>query len=101
MDKSTTTLNKLTLEFEAHNTAERKSEETVIWYDHSLELLGDYLEEEGLSTTLGDLTVEVVRTYVLHLHKRHKYPAHPFVSEQDAPLSKITVNNHVRALKAF
>jgi integrase/recombinase XerC/integrase/recombinase XerD len=42
-----------------------------------------------------------VLTYILHLQKRPKFEGHPYTPTQDVGLSPASVENHVRALRAF
>ncbi|MFQ6028336.1 MAG: tyrosine-type recombinase/integrase [Dehalococcoidia bacterium] len=101
MDKSNTPLEKLTLQYEAFNRTEGKSEKTVSWYNHVLWRLSDYLKENGYSTELKDLNLELIRTYILHLQKRQRYDRHPYIPQQEGGLSPVTIENYVRSLRAF
>ena len=44
----------------------RDLEKAREWYSRVLRYFGDYLEEQGHSTNLGDLDLEVVRGFVLY-----------------------------------
>ena len=101
MDKGNTPLAKLTLQYEAFNRTEGKSENTVSWYNHVLWRLNDYLQENGYSTELKHLDLELIRTYILHLQKRQRYDRHPFIPQQEEGLSPVSIQNYVRALRAF
>ncbi len=85
-------LSKLAQHFEIHNRAEGKSERTVGWYNEVLGLFQDWLEGEGLPATLDRVREEEVRAFVLHLQGRKGLWG---------PASSHTLNNRVRALRAF
>lgn len=101
IDKSGIPLEKLILHYEAFNRTEGKSEKTVSWYNQVLYRLSDYLRNQGESSLLEDLDLELIRTYIPHLQTRKRFANHPNVPEQDVGLSPVTVENYVRALRAF
>ena len=78
--------------FEVHNRSDGKSDRTVEWYNGVLELLMAWLRAEGMSTCIDDLGEDEVRFFILHLQGR------PGLWGQ---ASSHTVNNRVRALRAF
>ena len=67
LEKSNTHVDKLVRHFEACNRSEGKLARTVEWYSRVLRLFQRYLEEQGHSTDLGALTLELVRDFVLYL----------------------------------
>ena len=85
-------LDKLVQRFEVHNKSDGKSERTVEWYNEVLGLFLDWFKAEGMSTFLDDVGEDEVRLFVLHLQTRNGLWG-------DA--SSHTVNNRVRALRAF
>ena len=101
LEKDNIPLEKLARHFEAYNCSEGKSPRTVEWYSRVLRYFMRYLEDQGHSTNLGDLTLEVAREFVLHLQTRRKWDGHPFVSSPDGKLAAISVQNYVRGLRAF
>ena len=101
MYKGDTSLDQLALQYEAFNRSEAKSEKTIEWYNHSLHLLNEFLKQSGSSTLLRDLDLELIRTYILHLQKRRRFEGHPYTPTQAEGLSRATVENHVRAIRAF
>lgn len=101
LEKRNFPLEKLIRHFEAHNRSEGKSPRTVEWYSRVLSQFLKYLEEQGHSTYLGDLTVGVAREFVLHLQTRVKWGSHPFIPSSDGKLSAMSVQNYVRGLRAF
>ena len=85
-------LSTLILQFEVHNRSEGKSPATVAWYNEALEFLLRWLQEEGMSTLLEDLGEGEVRQFVLYFQTR---------KGNRGLVSSNTVNNRVRALRAF
>ena len=101
MDKGSTSLDKLMLEYEAFNRTEGKTAKTIQWYTLILHLLNENLTQQRYSNLLKDLDLELIRTYILYLQKRPRFEGHPFVPTQDTRLSPASVENHVRAIRAF
>jgi len=101
LEKLNTPLEKLVRHFEACNRSEGKSARTVEWYSRVLRLFQRYLEEQGHSTDLGALTLDLVRDFVLYLQTRRKWDNHPFIPSPGGNLAAISVNNYVRGLRAF
>jgi site-specific recombinase XerD len=101
LEKSRTPLDKLVRHFEAYNRSEGKSARTVEWYTRVLRFYQRYLEEQGHSTELGALTLDVVREFVLYLQTRRKWDGHPYIPSPGGNLAAISVNNYIRGLRAF
>ena len=101
MDKGNVSLDKLMLQYEAFKRTEAKTPKTIEWYNQSLHLLNEFLKQNGYSNLLKDLSLELVRTYILYLQKRQRFVDHPYVPTQEEKLSPATVENHVRAIRAF
>jgi site-specific recombinase XerD len=101
MDKGNISLDKLILQLEVFKRTEGKTDKTIEWYNHALNLFNGFLKQNGYSNLLQDLDIDVVRTYILHLQTRPKYDGHPNTPAQDIGVSARTVDNHVRVLKAF
>ena len=85
-------LDKLVERFEVHNRSDGKSPRTVQWYNEALDLFLGWMRGEGLSTCLDDLGEDEVRSFILHLQERKGW---------QGQTSSHTVNNRVRALRAF
>ncbi len=85
-------LEALTRQFEIHNRSEGKSVRTVEWYNQALTLFLQWLQSEGIPSTLDRLGEDQVRAFILHLQGR---------SGVRGAQSSHTVNNRVRALRAF
>ena len=79
--------------FEVHNRTEGKSLRTVGWYNEVLQLFLDWLTNNGLSTGLDRIGEPEVRSFVLHLQETP--------GRKGKRLSSHSVNNRVRALRAF
>ena len=78
--------------YEVHNRSEGKSARTVEWYGQVLELFQKWMVSEGKSTFLEDIGENEVREFTLHLQGRRGLWG---------LASSHTVNNRVRALRAF
>ena len=85
-------LSELIEKFEVHKKSEGLSERTVEWYQQALGLFQDWLEQENMSTCLDDLGEDEMRLFILHLKARPGLKG---------AASSHTVNNRVRALRAF
>ena len=85
-------LSELVEKFEVHKKSEGLSDRTVEWYQQALGLFQDWLEAENMSTCLDDLGEDEMRLFILHLKAR------PGLT---GAASSHTVNNRVRALRAF
>ena len=86
-------LARLMQQFEVHNRSEGKAEKTVLWYNQALGLFRDWLISNEMSTCVEDLGEEEVRYFTIYLQGRKG------VRGKEA--STHTVNNRVRALRAF
>lgn len=92
MDKSRLPLEKLIAYFETYNRSEGKSPRTVHWYNEVLHLFLRWLDDSGYPTALGGMDEDTVRKFVLWLQERRSPRGKP---------STHTINNRVRALRAF
>ena len=101
MDKSGISLKKLATHFEAYNRSEGKSPATIYWYFRVLTYFQNYLRDQKISDKLGDLSVFVVRDFILYLQTKNKWDDHPYMPTSQKTLSAISVQTYVRALKAF
>ena len=85
-------LSKLAEKFVVHKKSEGLSERTVEWYQQALGLFQTWLAEHGMSTCLDDIGEDEVRLFILYLKTR---PGLRGLA------SSHTVNNRVRAIRAF
>lgn len=92
MDKTNIPLAKLIDYFETYNRSEGKSPKTVTWYGEALHMFLDWLSEIGHPTNLGSVGEMEAREFILWLQNRHC---------NGHRVSVVTINNRVRALRAF
>ena len=85
-------LDQVAKRFEVHNRSDGKSPRTVEWYNEVIELFVGWLREEGMSTSLDEIGEDEARDFILHLQERKGLWG---------KASSYTVNNRVRALRAF
>ena len=85
-------LSELVEKFVVHKNSERFSERTVEWYQQALGLFQTWLAEQEMSTCLDDIGEDEVRLFILYLRTR---PGLRGLA------SSHTVNNRVRAVRAF
>ncbi len=92
MDKDIMTLAELIKYFDTYNRSEGKSPPTLHWYRYTLSMFLNWLTATARPLTLGAIDEDVVREFILCRQERvtrgHK-------------LSVPTLNNEVRALRAF
>lgn len=101
LDKDGIPLEKLIRHFETHNRSEGKSQATVYWYDRVLSYFHSHLKENKLPDNLGQLNIHVVRDFILYLQTKKKWDGHPYIPSNGGNLAAISVENYVRALRAF
>ena len=92
MDRNELTLRSLIDHFQLHNRSDGKSPRTVGWYNEALGLFTDWLHQHGIPTSLEHLEEDRAREFVLYLQTRNGLWG---------KASNHTVNNRVRALRAF
>ena len=99
MDKSFTTLDQLIREFEVFNQVEGKSPRAVEKYNFVLARFLSYLRDEHRPTALRDLTLPLVREYVIHLQQRAGLTAPGKRGRMGSPPG--TIDTHVRSMRVF
>lgn len=100
MDKDNIPLEKLAQHFEAYNRTEGKSPRTVECYTSVLKYFGDFLREHNYPDTLGDLTIDVVREFILYLQQTSRWKNHPY-NTPNGNLAPSSIQNYVRTLRPF
>ena len=92
MEKRNIQLQDLIRYFDTYNRSDGKSPSTLRWYNQALNMFLGWLIETGRPTTLGSIDEDTVREFILWFQERlvhgHK-------------IKVPTVNNRVRALRAF
>ena len=101
MDKNGISLKKLVNHFEAYNRSEGKSPATVYWYSRVLTYFQNYLREKKIPDNLGNLSIFLVRDFILYLQTKNKWDDHPYMPTSQKQLSAISVQTYVRGLRAF
>lgn len=87
--------------YEVYNRTDGKSPKTVSWYNQALRLFYRYLVETGKPIDVADLGEPEVRQYILYLQGRRRYQWNPHVKGDQGHMSPISIQTHVRALRAF
>ena len=96
-----TTLDQLIRAFELRNRTLNRSPKTTAWYSNNLRLFRGFLESQGYSLAIGDIGIQVVREYIVHLQTRNKYDGHPFTPAREERLAPCTIRDHVETIKAL
>jgi site-specific recombinase XerD len=92
MDKGNIRLQDLIQRFDTYNRSHAKSLYTLRWYHQTLNTTLGWLIETGRPVTLGSINEDVVREFILWYQARRI---------RDHQIKVSTVNNRVRALRAF
>jgi site-specific recombinase XerD len=87
--------------FDTCNRSDGKSKDTIRWYNQTLKQFEEFLAETGRPTSIEDLGEPEVREYIIYLQGRCRWPDNPHVSLNNKPLSAISIQTYVRALRAF
>lgn len=87
--------------FEICNRSDGKSSDTISWYNLSIKQFGQYLVERGKSTSIRDIGETEVREYIIFMQDGRRLPEEPYSSSESRPLSAISIQTYVRALRAF
>ncbi len=101
VEKGHLQLERLSQHYTAYNRSEGKSQRTVEGYSSVIAYLCKYLKQNGGSTKLADIDILVIRDFVLHLQDKARWDNHPSMSTHGGKLEASTINNYVRALRAF
>ncbi len=98
MDKDHLPLRQLIASYQLHNRAVGKSPTTLAWYQSRLEMFARFLP----TGTLGELTPDNARAYIVHLQDRSdRFAGNPFVKQPAGKLSSAYIHGCVRAARAF
>lgn len=79
------------------------SDKTLVFYNENLQKFFDFLvlKLEKLDIDASDLSVELLREYVLFLRQQQAYSDHPLHAPQDRRIKNTSVNTYFRAVRTF
>lgn len=92
MAKQNIPLTDLIRYFDTYNRSDGKSPSTLQWYNGTLNLFNSWLISSGRPVSLGSINETVVREFILWLQERRIH---------GHKIKVYTINNRVRALRAF
>ncbi|MCL0091814.1 tyrosine-type recombinase/integrase [Dehalococcoidales bacterium] len=101
VEKDSIELKALAKHYELYNKTEGKSPKTVNWYSMVLRQFYRFLLESEKSTMLGDLGEPEVREFILYLQEKRKWQDNPYVPFTNSKLAPISIQDYIRALRAF
>lgn len=101
MDKEPIELSSLVQHFEVFNRTEGKTAKTLRWYAQSLKQFLLFLKKTRKPTNLANLGESEAREFILYLQDRRKWQDNPYVRTNHGKLSAMTIQNYIRALRAF
>lgn len=78
-----------------------KSQNTVRIYSTALNILDNFLKQDGLSTDVTQLGVQELGRFILYLQQARVFSKHPFTKQQQKRLTGHTINCYLRAVRAF
>src|SRR4030042_2023662 len=81
--------------------SEGKSKATIFIVVSAVRYLRAFLHANGLSTAINQIGIEQLRFFSLHLQSCRKFESHPYTKPQAGHLSGHTINDYMRALRAF
>jgi integrase/recombinase XerD len=96
-----TDLNRLAEVYRLCAQSEGKSTATIAIVVSSVRYLTAFLKANGMSTDISEIGVGQIRGFTLHLQSRQKFASHPYTRPQGGNLSGTTINDYLRALRAF
>lgn len=100
--RSVTSLEELIEGFRLYCLAEGKAPKTIGWYIPKLIYLKQYLEENGLPTDVTQMTINHLRTFIVHLQTEVRVGQNnPYRPATDKLLSPRTVAGYARVFKLF
>jgi len=81
--------------------SEAKSLKTIDMVRSSVRYLAEYLNRQGLSTDVLDISSREIRMFIVHLQDKKRFADHPFAKPQSGGLSGHTINCYLRSVRAF
>ena len=91
----------LLIQYRLSLEAANRSPKTFQGYSEILHRFFRFLEEKGYSTSVKDIGINQVREYIKYLQNADRWPNRTKDSEDRGKLSPVTVQDHVRTIKAF
>ncbi len=88
--------------FRLHCTAEGRSPNTVIWYEHKLRIFCDWLDEHFNIQEPDAITADHIRDFLAHMRDEvHPGDLNPHRTSEDRLISPHTVQGYYRARGGF
>ena len=94
-------ITRILAEYRVSLVASNRSPKTISWYLEILHRFLDFLEGSKLLRPVNELGREELKLYVLHLQNCRRWPGRLPNSKDRGKLSAISIQGHVRAIKAF
>lgn len=94
-------LTRIVAEYRVSLVASNRSPKTISWYLEILHRFLDFLEGSKLLRPVNELGREELKLYVLHLQNCRRWPGRLPNGKDRGKLSAISIQGHVRAIKAF
>lgn len=88
-------------EYRLNLEAMNRSPKTIFWYMEILHRFFSFLEATNVLKPVDELGREELKLYVLHLQNSRRWPGKLPNGKDRGKLSAISIQGHVRALKAF
>ncbi|GAI53494.1 unnamed protein product, partial [marine sediment metagenome] len=101
MNSLNISLDSLLIQYRLSLEAANGSPKTFQGYSDILHRFFGFLKKKGHINSVSDIGREEVRVYIRSLQNAKRWPNRPQNSEDRGKLSPVTVQDHVRAIKAF
>lgn len=101
MNSLNISLDSLLIQYRLSLEAANGSPKTFQGYSDILRRFFGFLKKKGHINSVSDIGREEVRVYIRSLQNAKRWPNRPQNSEDRGKLSPVTVQDHVRAIKAF
>lgn len=79
--------------------SEIKSEKTITWVASAAGYFANFFPNGD--PPLNEITAHDLRRFIIALRETKKYSKHPFCLAQDNPISSLSINSYVRAIRAL
>jgi len=101
MSSLNSSLDNLLIQYQLSLEAANGSPKTFQGYSDILHRFFDFLENKGYINSVSDIGREEVSAYTKSLQSAKRWPNRPQNGEDRGKLSPVTVQDHIRAIKAF